>query len=76
MEIVPSLPARRALTAAEAGECLAGLMGLDHSIPKQRMWHFARTRALPVVRRRRRVWFQQSALEAFVAAGGTARRSA
>lgn len=66
----------RALTAEEAGIRLAHLLGLDAPVPKQRMWELARRGNLPVVRLGRRVWFQLSALDAFVQNGGTARRDA
>ena len=60
-------PARKALTAAEAGAYLAERIGLSTPIRAQRMWHFARSGQLPSVRLGRRVWFQVHALDKVVA---------
>jgi hypothetical protein len=61
----------RAMTAEQAGEHLAGRLGLPAPISAQQMWALARTAAIPCVRVGRRVWFQSSALDEFVRCGGT-----
>lgn len=60
----------RALRACEAGVYLAGLLGLDEPFSAQQMWAMARSNAVPVVRIGRLIFWQTTALEAFVASGG------
>ena len=63
-----------ALSAREAGEYLAHIIGCAKPFTEQQMWAMGRADEVPVVRlgKRRMIW-QKEALDAFVLAGGTPR---
>lgn len=60
----------RAVRAAEAGELLATLLGLNDPIPPARMWYLARLNLVRTVRVGRLRYFRTPDLEQFVLEGG------
>jgi hypothetical protein len=69
-------PERRALDAAAAGHFIAERLGLDAPLSRQRVWWLLRTGQLRSVRIGRRVFTTTTFVDAFLANGGTPRRSA
>ncbi len=65
----------RALRAAEAGQYLAELSGVPKPFTAQKMWLLARRGHIRIFSDGRNVWFQEDALEEYVARGGSPRKS-